>query len=1412
MLKKLGEFMKATKLKILAVAIPLSLWASHATAKSILLTGSLETVSPKVSFPTVGNQQAFVSPFQLLAKEVANSGCRITGDPNVAMADHGEELVCLYEWTKLPPGMSAAGLAADGYLLNVGQNEFKYSISYYSGSKLEKIKISEGSILVNTLEPDIPDFTGIKANLSHATVTGLDVTNYNKSSGLRSLVVSVVGQPYRQVVKVDGLGSCVVVVGKTECTIVTDVRSVGEEGKITGQTIHDITVDSENGYFSKQNKVFPEKFLLKWDYRTPEASALLMQARSPENGESQAHEVDGVSFVVENEQAKLVVNTPHFGLPGSWWVPTAKVELKPDPAFKPDIPVFEVDGVDMVDIGKMVSQPQKNFVLHPVGTPEVSNGKYIFTYDLSQVSDGRFIPSVSLNDAYDNRNDRTYDPVTLDRQPPIVKLFNKGQRFSDEGIVYFFEDMAVVALDTFDGGAEIISAKVNGSALTLEGSAKHVKKLNGIHLGLTPQMEYPLEITVRDTAGNRHTEAMRIRYMPMDYKLKYADLEFYKEAQRIDMDVVQTQGINCALYASEADLKNKPFGYGESQRCYLEWTSLPEGTSGSYIRGQHSLTGNLLKDSEESNNIVSYRIWMHDNKGNSALAAEEKDTLAVKVPPAPVLTVTQKGVIRPNFFPVELSGSRFATATAKGINADLELTADDGTEVTTLLSKQRNGYFAQSSTYQTLKVGPGKLWAKKKFDVEAKYSNASHVKSATTVETVYVPSRRIRSRIMTEDLRTLDTMNPTVSMKLGIYDGTDRDFVYDEDTMGEWTVYLAKERRDSETRTTYYDAITEKKKFVGGDTTFELDVSKVGYNSYRFVGVAELVSPIEGYERQVLSNASFFRVLKGGAIDGQLKTYRIASPIPFTASISYEPEERQDREALGDIAWEISKNGTTNWKSVAEYENKPRLRHLVDTAGRYFIRATVKNKFSGEVVTTDMLEILGYEVPDLKSSGPVALYEGEKGIIKLSDHGEPASESNGVIEWSMDGNVWEEGPNELEVTGTGDRMQIWSRMSYFNNELAGENRYDVHRHRISVKKPGPVSISLQAPRLAEVGKPVTIKPIVRLASGQLESEIVTEWMLPDGSVLDSNDLTYLPTPADAEKGHSELQFRSWVKQLKEETYAVKDLSIRTWEYKFPKFRFDVNYRTRYAPIQATAVARILEHQPAPVEFTFNFQMFEGMVKERESRERLTFSATKPGIHQISVVIKDDRGNEKTMYELLEVLPPPATQVELSANYSTQFMRQPLDASVRSRVVLGHPDDRVEKYEWYLDGKLLTDQTSSRASIDGMQEGEREIMLRVTSKFGIVQEETMTVQVAPNIPPKCELTHRQYGSTISVQSGCKDSDGRMSTHNWFIDGEMKKVFANNISVTGKTGEPIHIRVIGYDDSGDTAEASIEITPN
>lgn len=1404
--------MRATKLKIIAALLPLSMCASQAAAKSILVTGSIEAVPPEVSFPSAEEKLAFVTPFNLVAKEGSNSGCRLTGDPSVAMADHGDELVCLYEWTNLPDGMFAAGMAADGYLKTIGENEFSYSISYFSGSNLDKVKISEGTYSVNAVAPTLPEFINIKTNLSNGTYESLDVTNYNRSAGLRDVTVTVESKPYRQIVKMSEFGSCVVELNETDCTIDTNGRSIGSADELTGKGEFEITIDAENGYFKQANKVIPENYILRWDYRSPSASALFMQARSQSSAESIAQEVDGVSFVVENEQARLVVDTPHFGLAGSWWVPSAKLELVPDPDFQAELPIFKVNGYDVVESTELTSQPQQNFVMNPQGTPEVINGKYIYTFDLTQVSDGKFIPKVSLTDAYDNRSSKQFDAVFLDRQPPDVQLFYSGKRFADDGVVYFFENMAIVALDTFDGGAEIVSAKVNGVELRLNGESKYLKTVQGTQLNLIPQRDYPLEILVKDSAGNSFVKSIRIRYMPMDYSLKNSDFEFFKEVQHLDLDVVQKQGIQCALYENEKGIFERDFGWGETQRCYLEWTSLPEGTSGFYIRGNHSLIGNLLKSSAESPNVVGYRVWMIDSNGNKALAAEESETLEVNEAPLPSLTVTQKGAIRENFFPVDLTGSRFATAIAKGINADLELSSDDGHEETVLLSKQRNGYFEESSVYQNLKVNAGKLWAHKTFEIEAKYSNASDINAKTTLETVYIPSKRIRSRIETEDLKSLDTANPTVSMKLGVYDSSERDFLYNKETMGEWIVYLAKERRDRETRQTFYDPITEKKSFVGGGKTkFEVDVSNVGYGSYRFLAVAELISPVEGYERTILSNSSFYRVLKGGKIDGKIKTYRIASPVPFRASISYEPEERQDREAMGNIEWQMSFNGTSDWKSIDEYENSPRLRQTIEKPGRYFIRAIVKNKFSGATVTSDYLEVLGYEIPDLKTSGPAALYEGEKGVIDLDDHDAPASTGDGLIEWSFDGENWEEGTNRLDVVGTGDRMQIWSRMSYFNNELAGEQRYDVTRHRISVKKPLPVRISMQTPRIAEVGVPFTLSPLVRLASSQLKSEIESEWVLPDGTVISGDELTYTPTEMDSEAGSTDIQFRSWVKQLKHDTLAVKDIEIRTWKYEFPDFRFDVNYRTRYAPVDATAIVRKLENLPAPVEFTYNFLMFDGMTKDRETRERLYFTATKPGLHQMHVIIKDDRGNERDMVEFLEVLPPPETEIELNANYSTKYMRQPLDASVRTRVVLGHPRDRVEKYEWYLDGKLLQDQTSSRANIENMKVGTREVKVKVTSEFGLVKESLLTIDVAPNIAPTCDLSYRQYGSTISVQSGCQDTDGRMATHNWYVDGEMKQVHANNISVTGKTGVPIVMRVTGYDDSGDTADATMTITP-
>ncbi|NMT18577.1 hypothetical protein HKA99_29995, partial [Vibrio parahaemolyticus] len=81
-----------------------------------------------------------------------------------------------------------------------------------------------------------------------------------------------------------------------------------------------------------------------------------------------------------------------------------------------------------------------------------------------------------------------------------------------------------------------------------------------------------------------------------------SDLDYYKKVQRLDLEVDQIKGNTCALYSSEEELHERDFRYGESIRCWLEWTNLPPCTAGSYIRGIHSLTGSFTMSSDEMTN------------------------------------------------------------------------------------------------------------------------------------------------------------------------------------------------------------------------------------------------------------------------------------------------------------------------------------------------------------------------------------------------------------------------------------------------------------------------------------------------------------------------------------------------------------------------------------------------------------------------------------------------------------------------------------------------------------------------------------------------------------------------------------------------------------------------------------------
>ncbi|ENP8454712.1 Ig-like domain-containing protein [Photobacterium damselae] len=1410
--------MKHTNIRKVAVGVTLALCASPSFAKSILVTGSIDAVSPKVEFPTVKDQQAFVSPLNFVAKEAKLSGCRLTGDPAVAMKDHGDELVCLFEWTELPRGLSAAGMEARGFLLAEGTHKLGYKISYFSGSKLEKVLIKEGSTSISAVAPKPPVISKITTQLDTGTQIGEAVTNNKRAGGLKTLTVTVEPRSYRQNVRLKNVDSCTVEIGKDSCSMdVSTVSASDDKDSPLGQKVFKLWSDSDNNYFLPNNVIKAVDFKVKWDYRTPEIKAFAMQARSDESAEPISKEVDGTYFVVDNEQAKLVVTSPHEGLPGDWWLPEAKIEFVPDPSFKPQIPAFEIDGHTInSDSSNAVVQPQKSFVVVPSGPPAFVEGKYIFTFDLKQVADGKFLPKVTVNDRYDNKLEKTLDPVVFDREPPTVQLFYKQGRFNNDGKVYFLQDLTAVALDTFDGGAKINEIRVNGYRVDLEGKQEFVKRLAPKDdFSLAPQHTYPLTVKVSDSAGNTFIKSFNIAYMPMDYELESAGTKFYADVQRIKLKVQQTSGVQCPLYESESEILKYPFQYGEEQRCILEWTGTPNGASGVYVRGQALMTGHFEDTSKNTDNAINYRVWMYDKHGRKALAADETNKMDVVSAPELTMTVIQNNALSENRFPVDLRGGTVTNVRAKGVNADMQIAIDDGETVKTQMVRQRGFGSADNSVGSRIRVHQGKLWQEKSITAHARYSLTDDLSTDATIKVLYVPNRNIIAHITNDGVRQLDNANPVIKFNLGAYDSEAGGVVYKPETQGEWTVYLAQERFDRKERKMYYDALTNKVKLdKSGTSLFTLDLSNVGYTNFRYVGVAELESPDKTYHRRIVTNSGVHRVLKSGEIDGDVRVSRVSNRVPFALSLTYLPKTRADNDAKGNIYWEQSSDGKSNWKRMPKFDGKWRARDIIKEAGHYFVRAKVENKYTKVESVSEVIHILGYKVPDLKIEGVRMLHDGEKGSITLMDHDHEAREGEGSIEWSTDNVNWTQGGNTYELTGEGKRIRIYARMRYSHNELAENAAYDYTRYNVLVKEPQPVRISVIHPRLIESGKPLDLEGKVSLQSILLETPIESEWELPDGTVIKGNKLHYVPTKSDAEAGVTKLRFRAWATGFRSKTFREETLFLRTWEYKFPEFKVNMKYRTRYAPMTAIAsIRQIGQRLPVKMDWGYHFEPFPGMtiIEDKTDKGRISFMVDKPGLHQLLTTVKDDRGNEKTYTEIIEVLDPPEPKVSLKGRYSTRFMRAPLDAVFRASVRLGHPDDRVESCDWYLDDKLVGEtKRSTTFTLMNIGEGNHVLKMKVKSKFGIEHDELLDVVVVPNKPPECNMDLKYYGSVTQVYANCKDTDGKMSTYNWYKNGEAINAHSGNIQLFLNKDETADIKVEGFDDSGDKSTDSISVS--
>ena len=205
-----------------------------------------------------------------------------------------------------------------------------------------------------------------------------------------------------------------------------------------------------------------------------------------------------------------------------------------------------------------------------------------------------------------------------------------------------------------------------------------------------------------------------------------------------------------------------------------------------------------------------------------------------------------------------------------------------------------------------------------------------------------------------------------------------------------------------------------------------------------------------------------------------------------------------------------------------------------------------------------------------------------------------------------------------------------------------------------------------------------------------------------------------------------------------------------------------------------------------------------MLNQDDGKFTLQFS--QEGMKNLMFRVTNSRGQSKEVSQIVEVLPPTPLEIEIVRTFSNEYLRYPLDVSLRSRVWLSHPDDRVAVYKWYLDGELVMESKRYRESIGDLSVGNHSIRVDVETEFGQTGSQSFEVNVIPNQKPTGSINMHETDQVFELHLNCNDSDGRIAATTWQLNGELL-THSHNIIQLSKDKLKGTNYVVGrcYDDS-------------
>lgn len=1320
---------------------------SSAFSDSVTFQGKLRTLLPSLVVTSTDEPVSDVKEFTLSVNN--NAGvCSISSDVATSMR-HASKPVCKIEWTD-PKSLSNFLSGLQGVVSGEGENTFEYTLTMFDKDTFVPFHSDTYSVTFQSpVEPDTATFESTWKIREQNFDTAHEI--YNRNEENLSVTASVTERNYTQVIKFGEL-TCSIPQGNSGCIIPVN-QTFGEVSPTGEKTVEYAITDPFN--FIEQP---PNPYIYSWDFTPPEIIDVYVNADA--NMLPQVIMTLGDTVVLMHNQAAVIVESPHESS---------------DPLFLPTDPELTITqnknlyitntvnylGIQVTfDLGDLLGE--KDISVSPINEPLRVGQNLVYVYDFSYIRDGLYDFTFSTKDGNGNGSDREVKDVYVDRNPPDMQFIVNGKHFrsSSRATVYSLSDLSVLAWGGWADGSKIVSATLNGEAISFASGTDNVKRFEDVDL---PMGSFnTIEVTAQDAVGNQRVKVFD--FQSGKYSFQLTANNPLAEVEPVKFQLRQTSGLYCVMFSDPdlAQIYSSENGTSLSRGCTVEWVQYPAGID---VTNPQTLSraSSLLAQGTISNvgtYPYQFNVYSHSSSGVPFLIYEGNGDIEVSDLMAPELNVGLAHIYN-NFdedYRYALAEGynlivRTEVKSAKGAPLVIDLYDHQNMKVDTKVfdspSNTTKIFFRESNNFTAL--------SSYDYKVRAYYQSRPDQYTEKPYKFYTTPGLSVRLHLEHPSF-VVEDGTLAISAKVGKRAG--KTITYSA-SMGQWNIGLY--RYDSNIQQ-YVQIITPVKTNNDGIASLILSAADLVSYENRIVAFAYLETPYSEIEIKRTANSLYtVPVLSSSGVSAQIVSDVFTAPVPARFLSKIEFQTTVDQNTAGAITWQTSQDGN-EWESVASKYGLTNYLLILDEPSEIFVRALVENKLSKEIHYTNTVKYIGYKDAVIDLIGDKTVASGAIGRYthSLNDYG--IDNLSGQVEWSV------------------DNKATWSSMS-LNEALTIDASIDLHVRAlidiptkssyyiydtltVNVIPPRQLSAVFRSSSVkAEVGDTVTVTATFVASSLYKEEDYQYHIIRPDGSVFEDKTLAHTLTESDFTNGIAKFLFRSWVSGLELQTVSKRAVSIKKIEYNglpTTNIILQTPERVNFSDINVRLVKPRSFNLPASVEV--NQEVFLPPDGELEIKQvfgnSLRLVAKKEGVHPIRVRFYDNRGNEREHIAFVTVLAPPPMALSMVTNFYNEYLRPPFRLTNSLRFRFGSNNDRLEKVDWLINGEVIeTDKRTIKQQIF-TEAGDVKITARVTSEFGQIAEATESFVLLENQKPVCEPYWESRERVSTLHANCKDYDGKV----------------------------------------------------